>query len=52
MAATRSDDASRAVRRAAYLQRRALLALPLHQRIALVLRGAGSEHRRTARTSP
>ncbi|MCR6705710.1 MAG: hypothetical protein NVV66_13810 [Cellulomonas sp.] len=52
MAAQRSADATRAVRRAAYLQRRALLALPLHQRIALVLRGAGSQHPPAARTTP
>ncbi|UJP41098.1 hypothetical protein [Cellulomonas palmilytica] len=41
----------RNLRRAAYLQRRALASLPLDQRVTLALRGAGTRTRPPVRTT-
>jgi len=49
-AARRAAD-ERALRRTAFLQRRALACLPLDQRVTLALRGAGTHRRQPARTT-
>jgi|GEM_PF-5412412 len=47
-----AEQDTRALRRAAYLQRRSLRALPSELRITLALRGAGTPPRPPARPTP